>query len=134
VAEISKAKRRRVNAEVGQQEGSRDGVLAPALFRAVNDRIRELLDENVSVDARASDLRDFICECRRRDCFSSVSATVAEFDAIRAGENLFLVDPNHAEEPERLVRKTPRFGIVELRPPAAHPAQSRRPATTPQRV
>lgn len=117
MAEISKAKPR---PEVGQQKGSRDDVHAPTLFRAINDRISELLDENVSIDARAGDLRDFICECPRRDCFSTVRATGAEFDAIRAGENLFLVDPNHGPDaPDRLVRKTPRFGIVELRPPAA---------------
>jgi hypothetical protein len=109
-----------VNAEVGQQDGSREDVLAPALFRAINDRISDLLDENVSVDARASDLRDFICECPRRDCFSTVRATGTEFDAIRAGENLFLVAPNHnPDAPDRVVRKTPRFGIVELRPPTA---------------
>jgi hypothetical protein len=120
VAQISKAKRRQVNADVGQQEGLRDGALAPALFRAINDRISELLDENVSVDARASDLRDFICECRSRDCFSTVRATVAEFDAIRIREHLFLVDPSHdPAAPDRLVRKTPRFGIVELRPATA---------------
>jgi hypothetical protein len=107
-----------VSREVGEREGLRDEVHAPVLFRAINDRISELLDEAVSVDARASDVRDFICECRSRDCFSSVRATVAEFDAIRAGLNLFLVDPNHdPEPPERLVRKTTRFGIVEITPP-----------------
>jgi hypothetical protein len=110
-----------MNAEVGhQKEGSRDGVHAPALFRAVNDRISEVFDRSLGADARASDLRDFICECRSRDCFSTVRVTGAEFDAIRAGENLFLIDPNHGPEaPDRLVRETPRFRIVELRPPAA---------------
>jgi hypothetical protein len=50
--------------------------------------------------------------------FSPVTATVAEFDALRSGENLFLIDPNHdPEPPDRLVRKTPRFGIVEVTPP-----------------
>lgn len=120
MAHISKARTRQLNADVGQQDGSRDGVLAPALFRAINDRISELLDENVSVDARASDLRDFICECRSHDCFSTVRATVAEFDAIRTRENLFMVDPSHdPDAPDRLVRKTPRFGIFELRPATA---------------
>jgi hypothetical protein len=38
--------------------------------------------------------------------------------ALGAGENLFLIDPNHdPEPPDRLVRKTPRFGIVEVTPP-----------------
>ena len=103
--------------EVREREGLRNDVHPPALFRAINDRISELLDEAFSVDARGSDVRDFICECRSRDCFSSVSATVAEFDAIRAGVNLFLVDPNHDPvPPDRLVRKTTRFGIVEITP------------------
>jgi hypothetical protein len=115
-----------VRAEVSQNGVSGDELLVPALFRAINDRISELLDKTIAVQARSSDLRDFICECRSRDCTSTVRATVAEFDAIRAGENLFLVDPNHAEEPDRLVRKTPRFAIVELRPPTAHrPPKSR---------
>jgi hypothetical protein len=108
-----------VSAEVSQKGVSGDELLVPALFRAINDRISELLDKTVGVQARSSDLRDFICECRSRDCTSAVRATVAEFDAIRAGENLFLVSPNHdPEPPDRLVRKTQRFGIVEVTPPA----------------
>jgi hypothetical protein len=109
-----------VSPEVSQNGVSGDELLVPALFRAINDRISELLDKTIGVQARSSDLRDFICECRSRDCTSTVRATVAEFDAIRTRENLFLVDPSHdPDAPDRLVRKTPRFGIVELRPVTA---------------
>jgi hypothetical protein len=106
---------------MGQQGASRDDVVAPALFRSINDRISEQqLEENVGVASGANDLHDFICECRNPDCTSTVRATAAEFDGIRAGENLFLVDPDHgAEAPDRLVRKTARFGIVEHKRPAA---------------
>ena len=105
---------------MGQQGALPDDPVAPALFRSINDRISEQLDENVGVPSGANDLHDFICECRSPDCTSTVRATVAEFDGIRAGENLLLVDPDHgAEAPDRLVRKTARFGIVEHKRPAA---------------
>ena len=106
-------------AEVGQLETSRD-LLGPVFFRSINDRICEQLETNLGVEAHASDLRDFICECPSLGCISRVRATVPEFDAIRDGENLFLIDPNHdTDAPDRLVRKTPRFAIVELRRLAA---------------
>ena len=108
-----------MTAELGQQETSGD-VLGPVLFRSINDRICEQLEKNVGAEPRESDLRDFICECPRLGCTSRVRATIAEFQAIRAGEHLFLVAPDHdAEPPDRLVRKTRRFGIVEVRRPAA---------------
>lgn len=104
-----------VSAEVSQEGVSRGDLLVPALFRAVNDRISELLDKTIGVQPPSRDLRDFICECRSPDCTSTVRATAAEFNAIRARENLFLVDPDHgAETPDRLVRRTRRFGIVEV--------------------
>jgi hypothetical protein len=115
VAQISRANTA-LAADAGQQEASREDVLAPVVFRAVNDRISELLDKNGGIEARATELRDFICECRNRDCTSTVRATAAEFDAIRAGEKLFLVDPNHRPEaPDRLVRTTRRFRVFEAR-------------------
>jgi hypothetical protein len=115
VAQISTANTA-LGAETGQQEASREDVLAPALFRAINERISELLDRNGGIEARATELRDFICECRNRDCISTVSATATEFDAIRAGEKLFLVDPNHRPEAsDRLVRTTRRFRVFEAR-------------------
>jgi hypothetical protein len=115
MAQISRANTA-LAADVGQQEASREDVLAPAVFRAINERIGELLDKNGSFEPRATELRDFICECRNRDCTSTVTATAAEFDAIRAGERLFLVDPNHRPEaPDRLVRTTRRFRVFEAR-------------------
>jgi hypothetical protein len=109
-----------VSVEASQERVSRDDLLVPALFRAINDRISELLDKTIGVQSPSSDLRDFICECRNRDCTSTVRVTAAEFHAIRASENLFLVDPDHVTEaPDRVVRRTRRFGIVELEPPAA---------------
>jgi len=115
VAQISRANTA-LDADAGQQDASREDVLAPVVFRAVNERISELLDKNGGNEAPATELRDFICECRNRDCTSTVRATAAEFDAIRAGEKLYLVDPNHRpEEPDRLVRTTRRFRVFEAR-------------------
>ena len=115
MAHISRANEA-LAAEVGHHAASRDDVLAPAVFRAINERINELLDKNGGIEVRATELRDFICECRNRDCTSTVRATAAEFDAIRAGEELFLVDPDHRPEaPDRLVRTTRRFRVFEAR-------------------
>jgi hypothetical protein len=115
VAQISRANTG-LGADALQQDASRGDVLAPAVFRAINERISELLDKNGGIEPRATELRDFICECRNRDCTSTVSATAAEFDAIRADEKLFLVDPDHRPEvPDRLVRTTRRFQVFEAR-------------------
>lgn len=115
MAQISKAKTA-LGADVTPQEASRDGALAPSVFRTVNDRISELLDKHGDIEERATELRDFICECRNRDCTSTVRATATEFDAIRAGEKLFLVDPDHRPvAPDRLVRTTRRFRVFEAR-------------------
>jgi len=115
MAQISRANTA-LAADAGQQEAARRDVLAPAVFRAINERISELLDKNGGLEPRGSELRDFICECRNRDCTSTVTATAAEFDAIRAGARLFLVDPNHwPEAPDRLVQTTRRFRVFEAR-------------------
>ena len=105
-----------LDADSGRPEPSREDALAPTVFRAINERISELLDKSGGVEARATELRDFICECRNRDCTSTVRATAAAFDAIRAEENLFLVDPNHwPAAPDRLVRTTRHFRVFEAR-------------------
>jgi hypothetical protein len=77
------------------------------LFREVNERVRELLDESAGS-------AEFICECLSEDCIETLMLSVAEYERIRAHPNLFLVCSGH-EVPtvERVVEETDGYKIVE---------------------
>jgi hypothetical protein len=78
------------------------------LFRAVNDEVRE-----VRADQDGPRIA-FVCECADRDCRERLEASDAEYRAIRAGENRYLVVPGHVvPEIERVVETTSRYTVVE---------------------
>jgi hypothetical protein len=91
-----------------------------ALFREVNERIEDVGTTLVPDDQRM----EFLCECDDRDCVEKVSATRAEYEAIRAVGTHFVVLPGH-EDPgvEHVVRQTDRFLVVEKEGEAAHEAE-----------
>jgi hypothetical protein len=98
-----------------------------ALFREVNERI-----EDVGTALAPDDVpMEFLCECDDRDCVEKVSATRAEYEAIRAVATQFFVLPGH-EDPdiEHVVRKTERFLVVEKEGQAAHEAGESDPRAT----
>jgi hypothetical protein len=91
-----------------------------ALFREVNERI-----EDVGTTLLPDDQpMEFLCECDDRDCVEKVSATRAEYEAIRAVGTHFVVLPGH-EDPgvERVVQKHERFLVVEKQGEAAQEAE-----------
>lgn len=91
-----------------------------ALFREVNERI-----EDVGTTLLPDDQpMEFLCECDDRDCVEKVSATRAEYEAIRAVGTHFVVLPGH-EDPdvEHVVHETERFLVVEKEGEAAHEAE-----------
>lgn len=91
-----------------------------ALFREVNERI-----EDVGTTLMPDDQpMEFLCECDDRDCVEKVSATRAEYEAIRAVGTHFVVLPGH-EDPsvEHVVHQTERFLVVEKEGEAAHEAE-----------
>jgi hypothetical protein len=91
-----------------------------ALFREVNERI-----EDVGTTLLPDDQpMEFLCECDDRDCVEKVSATRAEYEAIRAVGTHFVVLPGH-EDPgvEHVVHQTERFLVVEKEGEAAHEAE-----------
>jgi hypothetical protein len=61
-----------------------------ALFRAVNDRIRD-----VSGDLEPSVSIEFICECSRQDCLVPIPLTLAEYADVRSESTWFAVVPGH---------------------------------------
>lgn len=98
-----------------------------ALFREVNERIEDVGTTLVPDDQPM----EFLCECDNRDCVEKVSATRAEYEAIRAVGTHFIVLPGH-EDPavEHVVHQTERFLVVEKEGQAAHEAREDDPRKT----
>jgi hypothetical protein len=98
-----------------------------ALFREVNERIEDVSTALVPDDERMA----FLCECDDTDCVEKVSATPAEYEAVRAVATHFVVLPGH-EDPavEHVVQQTDRFLIVEKEGEAAHEAEESDPRVT----
>ena len=84
-----------------------------ALFREVNERIREL--NEVFDSGSAADLTDFVCECSLEDCCDYVQLTLAEYGHVRADSMRFVVAPGHLWTPdaEDAVTRGERYWIVE---------------------
>lgn len=91
-----------------------------ALFREVNERIEDVGTTLMPEDQQM----EFLCECDDRDCVEKVSATRAEYEAIRAVGTHFVVLPGH-EDPtvEHVVDENERFLVVEKEGEAAHEAE-----------
>src|SRR5215210_438723 len=87
--------------EVGKNE---------ALFRAVNDRIRD-----VSGDLEPSVTIGFICECSRQDCTAPIALTLAEYAGVRSESTWFAVVPEHLwdEESEHVVSRHVTHWVLE---------------------
>jgi hypothetical protein len=88
-----------------------------ALFREVNERIREITAvQGVPTDERVL----FQCECGRLDCHEQIELSVAEYEAVRAQEHQFLARPGHQiEAVETVVLETDRYIVVRKHGKAA---------------
>ena len=80
------------------------------LFRAINERIRELARR---FDARAEPVI-FICECADETCVEKLPLTLEQYEEMRALPARFVVVPGHEATPlvERVLFRTDRFVIV----------------------
>lgn len=79
-----------------------------ALFRDVNERIAE------SAERFEAEATDFVCECSDPNCTHRVSASLVEYEEVRAEPTTFLVVPGHeAGDIERVVSDRGRFRVVE---------------------
>ena len=82
------------------------------LFRAVNDRIKELRDRVLPTVAET----DFACECADTTCREVISITSDEFKAIEGVGNRFIVKSGHElPEVEDVVGRHRGFLIVAKR-------------------
>lgn len=90
--------------------------LNEALFRDVNERIREISDRFEQPDATY----DFLCECSDPACSERVVLTAAEYEHVRAEPTRFVVAKGHAlPEIESVVEQAKDHVIVEKEGAAA---------------
>ena len=86
------------------------------LFRAVNERIREVGEE---FDVERSQGARFVCECDDPRCTQGVEITVRDYERIRREPTHFFVVPGHEDlEVERVVETVGRCNVVEKLPGA----------------
>ncbi|HEU5214830.1 MAG TPA: hypothetical protein VFU30_04750 [Gaiellaceae bacterium] len=79
-----------------------------ALFRDVNERIAE------SAERFDAEETDFVCECDDANCTNRVSASLAEYEQVRADPTTFLVTPGHEQgDIEHVISDRGRFRIVK---------------------
>ena len=79
-----------------------------SLFRGVNERIA------ATSRCFGGDDASFVCECDDPQCTERVRATLAEYEAVRAGGARFLVAPGHENnELEEVRGRGKGFALVE---------------------
>ena len=84
------------------------------MFRAINERIRELVER---FEAGPEPV-PFICECSDETCVAKVSLTLEQYDELRALPARFVVVPGHEASPliERVVFRNDGFVVVRKVP------------------
>lgn len=76
-----------------------------ALFREVNDRIR---------DGASLDVTIFMCECGYEDCLSTVALRLDEYKRIRSNPTWLVLKPGHViRDMARVISEDPAFVVVE---------------------
>ena len=87
-----------------------------ALFRDVNERIREISD---TFGTQAATY-DFLCECSDPSCSERVVLTRAEYENVRSDSTRFVVAKGHAlPEIESVVERAKDHVVVEKEGAAA---------------
>lgn len=89
-----------------------------ALFRSVNDRVKELTDELSTVGLIDEPLaEEYLCECSDAECMVQVAIAREEYEHVRSNSLWFLVALGHmVPEIERIVSENERFTVVEKLP------------------
>ena len=89
-----------------------------ALYREVNERVSEVVEQFVEVE---TDSRvNFTCECGNPACAEQIAMTLTEYEGIRAEPTRFAVKIGHElPEIERVVDRRPTYLVVEKEDPEA---------------
>jgi hypothetical protein len=84
--------------------------LNEALFREVNERVRAI----AAVHGDDDHVYEFYCECSNSDCTFQLRATLAEYEAVRAHGDRFIIAPSHSlPEIETVVERSDERWVVE---------------------
>jgi hypothetical protein len=77
------------------------------IFREVNERIAEI------TASQSEAVSEFLCECGRAECTSLIDLTLADYQALRDGEDHFVVAPGHCVDGvDRLVESRDGFDVL----------------------
>jgi 5-bromo-4-chloroindolyl phosphate hydrolysis protein len=91
-----------------------------ALFRAVNEKVKEMNDAFVSVTGTFA----IACECADLECIETLKISPAEYAQVRANPRHFAVLPDHIyPEVEDVVRTSAQYVVVEKIAKAAEVAE-----------
>jgi hypothetical protein len=93
--------------------GAREDQIArnEALFRNVNERVREL--SGTFAGTPSPEPVTFVCECGRADCAASVELTIGEYERVRLDPAQFFVVSGHeSPQVEEVVERHERYDIV----------------------
>jgi hypothetical protein len=92
-----------------------------AMFRLVNEKIRELND----VFAVLTETVSIACECADGTCIQLIEIAPAVYDGVRANPRQFVVVSDHADpDSERIVSESDRYTVVENTRPAAETSEA----------
>jgi len=88
------------------------------LFRTVNERMKEIDDRlDMRVIGAPTVELEFFCECGQVDCMARFEMKRAQYEAVRAHSERFVVLPAHVlPDIERVVETHDSFVVVEKLP------------------
>jgi hypothetical protein len=97
--------------EVEMDKGQKERLaMNEAIFRDVNERIREISDSFGQEDSTY----DFVCECSDPACAERVVLTRAEYEDVRSDSTRFVVAKGHAlPEVESVIEHAQDHVVVE---------------------
>jgi len=95
------------------------------IFREVNEKIEQIASPDGRRDRH---VYEFLCECSNIDCNFLLPLTVAEYEAVRANPQAFLVAPGHElPEIENVVARESGYQVVLKYGEAAEMAREKDP-------
>jgi hypothetical protein len=89
--------------------GAREDRIArnEALFRDVNERVRELANESAAGSVA------FVCECGQAECAEALPVPLADYERVRSEPTHFIVAPGHeTSDVERIVERNAGYDVV----------------------
>jgi hypothetical protein len=89
-----------------------------ALFRSVNERVKELTDRLPTVGLIDDPpIEEYLCECADIECMERVAITPEEYEHVRSNPLWFIVALGHVvPDIELIISENERFIVVEKGP------------------